>query len=157
MQKFDNMTDIVILILKDTVFAEVGRLTNYAGSKMDGDEGAFQRVSTTGSDKDMLGQFWQQACDGVTEALKRFIKAGNQLTDGYEVTLELSSSFDTSLSDSLQANLQSYITLYIVSRWYKLTNKGDAESYATEAAVQLDEAMSKVFYKKKPTRKSIRH
>lgn len=151
------MTDVNISILKATVLDEVGRLTNYAGSKMDGDEGAYERVSTTGSDKDMLGQFWQSGCDGVTEALKRFIKTPSTATDRYAVTLELSGSYDTSLTASLQANLQSYLTLYIVSRWYKLTNKGDAESYATEAAVQLDEAMSKVFYKKKPTRKSIRH
>ena len=149
------MTQVNISITKATVLNEVGRLTNYAGSRMGGDESEYERISTTNSDQDMLSQFWQSACDSVTESLKRFIVTPNHSSTSYAVTLELSSSYDTSLTDSLTTNLQTFMTLHIVSRWYKLTNVKEAESYALEAAAQLDEAMSKVFYKKKPTRPSV--
>lgn len=148
--------EVNITITKTTVLAEVGRLTNYAGNKMDGDGSAFKRVSTTESDQDMLGQFWRSACDGATEAMKRFVRSVSTSPD-YAVTLDVSSSYDSSLTDSIKTNLQDYLTLHIVSRWYKLSNKSEAEGYGMEAASQLDEAMSKIFYKKKPTRRAVRH
>jgi len=150
------MTDITITINKETVLNDVGRLTNYAGDRFVGDDGAFDRISTTGSEADMLGQFWQSACDGVTEAMKRFIKSLTTTTN-YVAVLEVSSSYDTNLTDSITTNIQNCITYHIVSQWYKLTNKSESESYAREAAAQLNEAMSKVFFKKKPTRKGITH
>ena len=146
--------NVTITITKATVLDEVGRLTNYAGSKMEGDDSTFQRVSTTNSDAQMLGQFWQSACDGATEALKRFIQSLTTTTN-YVVVLDVSSSYDTSLTGSITTNLQNYMTLHIVSRWYRLANMKEADSYALQAAAQLDEAMSKIFYKKKPTRRSI--
>ncbi len=148
------MSTVSINISKSTVLAGVGKLTHYAGSKMDGDGEAFERVSTTDSDADMLGQFWDAACDGVTEALKRFITSVSTST-AYAATLDVSSSYDSSLTASMTTNIQNYLTLYIVSRWYKLANKSEAESYALEAAGQLNEALSKVFYKKKPTRRPV--
>lgn len=150
------MTDITITISKEAVLNDVGRLTNYSGDRFVGDEGAFDRISTTGSDADMLGQFWQSACDGVTEAMKRFIKSLTTTTD-YVVVLEVSSSYDTNLTGSITTNVQNCITNHIVSQWYKLTNKADSETYLREAVSQLNEAMSKLFFKKKPTRRSITH
>lgn len=153
-------------IVKSSVFSEVGRLTNYGGSKKDGDERAFERIATTGSDDNMLEQFWRAACDGVTEAMKRFIieikteksktvEGETVTTAGWYATLEVSKSYDETLTDSINTNVFNYIVLSIVSRWYKMTNGDEAADYAAEAVGQLDEALSKLFYKKKPTRKPV--
>lgn len=145
---------ITITITKATVLDDVGRLTHYEGNKSDGNGEAFERISTKETDADMLEQFWKAACESVTEAVKRFITSLTTTTN-YVATLEVSSSYDTTLTASIQTNLQNCVTFNIVSQWYKLTNKSEAEDYALQAAAQLNEAMSKIFYKKKPSRKSI--
>lgn len=148
------MTSITITINRGTVFNDVGRLTHYEGDRFINDENAFDRIPTTGSDEEMLGQFWQSACDGVTEAMKRFITSLTT-TPNFVATLEVSSSYDENLTSSINTNIQNCMTYHIVSQWYKLTNKEESNSYALEAAAQLNEAMSKIFYKKKPTRRSV--
>lgn len=148
---------VTINITKETVLDSVGRLTNYTGSKKTDDSSAYDRIRTTDSDADMLMQFWEPACDGVTEALKRFITSLTVSNSAYNVTLDLSTSYDTALTSSITTNLTNCIALSIVSRWYRMTNKEDWDAYSKDALGQLDEAMSKIFYKKKPTRPGVRH
>lgn len=147
---------ITITITKATVFDDVGRLTHYEGNKSEGSEEAFERISTKETDADILEQFWCAACDSITEATKRFITSLTTTTN-YVATLEVSSSYDTTLTASIQTNLQNCVVFNIVSQWYKLTNKSEASDYALQAVAQLNEAMSKIFYKKKPSRKSINY
>ena len=147
------MIEVNINISKQSVFSDVGRLTHYTGDKKDGDANAFERISTTPTDESMLSQFWQEACEGVTEQLKPFVVAIDT-TNGYMVSLSLSSSYDTGLTDSVIENIRSCLTLYIVSRWYILSNREDSERYSLDAANQLSEAMRKIYYKKKPSRRT---
>lgn len=147
------MIEVNINISKQSVFSDVGRLTHYTGGKKDGDANAFERISTTSTDESMLSQFWQEACEGVTEQLKPFVVAIDT-TNGYMVSLSLSSSYDTGLTDSVIENIRSCLTLYIVSRWYILSNREDSERYSLDAANQLSEAMRKIYYKKKPSRRT---
>ena len=148
------MENVTIEIDKSDVLEEVKRMTSYAGSKMGDDGKSFERISTTDHDAEMLGQFMTDACEGITEALKRFIISVVNSDDGnFVLGLELSGSYDTNLTDSLTSNLKGYMKNCVVSKWYKLTNKNEAGEYEKEALVQLNEALSKLFYRKKPTRK----
>lgn len=152
MPKTEEMTDIQITITLNNVLTEVGRLTNYMGRKKDsGSE--YERISTTESDQAMLSKFWEEACDIVTENAKQFIKSQTLDQTSYVVTITPSASFDTTLDLSLKRNVNSFVVKYVVCKWYKLlTNNEESDSYARESDVQLTEAMSKLYYKKKPTR-----
>ena len=108
----------------------------------------------------MLERFWVEACNGATEQFKPFLVSvtdqpmshGVELDKDYEVKLELSSSFDESLTGSIETSLFSYFVAMIVSKWYKFTNKGESESYGGDAVGAIDDVMKKIYYRKKPTR-----
>ena len=53
---------------------------------------------------------------------------------------------------SVGTSLFSYFVAMIVSKWYKFTNKGESESYGTDAVGAIDDVMRKIYYRKKPTR-----
>lgn len=153
------MIEISIDIIKSNVYDEVAKTTSYTGAKMDGDGRAYERIFTTDEDQQMLERFWDEAANAVTEQLKPFIKTlvtggvnGSDGQVGYHATLSLSSAFDETLSDSIESGLFSFFVNAIVSKWYKFTNKGEADAYATDAAGMMDDVMRKVYYRKKPQR-----
>ena len=157
-----NMNSVNLQVNKSFVYDEVAKTTSYAGAKMQGDEGAYLRIFTTDDDRLMLERFWSEACSSSTELFKPFLVSvsthpvshGIDLSNNYEVTLELSSAFDTSLSDSIKSSLFSVFVSYIVGKWYKFTNKAEANDYIKEAETALEDIKSKIYYRKKPTRVS---
>ena len=80
------------------------------------------------------------------------VSHGVELDKNYVVKLELSNSYDESLNGSIGTSLFSYFVAMIVSKWYKFTNKGESESYGTDAVGAIDDVMRKIYYRKKPTR-----
>lgn len=154
------MKNIELKIIKARVYDEVAKTTSYTGTKMQGDETAYDRIFTTDEDREMLERFWVEACNGATEQFKPFIVSLNaqpishciDLETNYEVMLELSSSFDEALTGSIETSLFSYFVSLIVSKWYKFTNKGESESYGTDAVGAIDDVMKKIYYRKKPKR-----
>ena len=151
---------IKLKVCKRDVYNEVAKTTSYTGAKMQGDDSAYDRIFTTDSDRSMLERFWTEACNAATEQLKKFIvevsdnSEGNtiDLSRDYVVKLELSSSYDNNLTESVQASLFSFFVSVIVAKWYKFTNKEEIESYGADALGMMNDVMSKIFYRKKPTR-----
>ena len=155
------MIEITLTVNKANVYNEVEKTTSYTGEKLEeGGQAAYDRIRTTDSDREMLERFWTEACNAATERMKRFVLSvtsypeshGVELDRNYEVRLELSSSFDTALTQGAQTSLYSFFVTFIVARWFKLANKEEADSYAADAAALMDDVMRKLFYKKKPTR-----
>lgn len=154
------MNSVKLIVNKSYVYVEVAKTTSYTGAKMQGDDNAYTRIFTTDDDRMMLERFWAEACSSATELLKPFITKvsehpvshGVELSNNYEVELELSSMFDTSLSDSINLSLFSFFVSYIVGKWYKFTNKNEAENYISEAELALGDIKRKIYYRKKPTR-----
>lgn len=149
------MKTVVIDITKQDVYEEVAKTTAYTGAKKEGDDGAYDRIFTKDSDMEMLERFWSEACSAATEQLKRFVTEVSGESAGstaYRLTLELSGSFDDSLTAGMKASLTSYLVSMIVSKWSRITNRTESESYATDAAGAMDDVMRKVYYRKKPTR-----
>lgn len=145
------MQNVEFLVGKVNVFDEVGRMTNYAGAKKDEDKGAFVRIATTGSDEQMLEPFWQAACSAATEKFKPFLTSLGAGED-YHPHLELSGSYDVNLTDSINESLKNFFVCLMVSKWYDITNPAEAEKYGVSAAEYMDDVVSKIYYKKKPTR-----
>lgn len=153
------MTRVIFTVNKANVYTEVAKTSSYSGAKMD-DAAAYDRIFTTDEDRQMLERFWNEASNAVTELFKPFLVSvtespeshGIELARNYEATLDLSASYDTVLNKSIESSLFSFFVDFIVSRWFKFTNKTETESYGNEAATMLDDVKAKIYYKKKPTR-----
>lgn len=154
------MSQTTFTVNKANLYTEVAKTTSYSGLKKSADGSQYELVFTTDEDRLMLERFWNEAANAATELFKPFIVSvssaaqshGVDLAGNYSVTLQLSASYDSSLTDSAQSSLFSFFTNYIISKWLKFINKDDADSYAMEAKAKLDDVKSKIYYKKKPTR-----
>lgn len=150
------MVQITIKIEKDAVYNEVAKTTSYTGSKKIGDEGAYERIFTTDEDQEMLARFWNETVSGAIEQFKSFIGEWSN-SDSFTVQLTLSNRFDTNLKDSIQSSLFSHFVAMIISKWFRMANKEEAEEYGIEAAGAMDDVMKKIYYRKKPVRTVIQH
>lgn len=145
------MIEIRLRIDKESVYEEVARTSSYTGAKMD-DEHAYERIFTTDEDKAMLERFWSECKVMICNSLKKVFLSEEETDGVYDLSLELSSSFDTQLVGSMQRSLFSFFVMNIAGKWYTFTNKGEATGYATEAATYMEDIMRKAYFKKKPTR-----
>lgn len=152
---------ITFTVNKANVYNEVAKTTSYAGKKlMDADEQAYKRIFATDEDEEMLESFWLEACNAVTDEMKPFLNTVSQLQESHGVdlaenfvlTLDLSSAFDTTLTQSINTSLFRFFVAYIVSKWFRLSNKPEAESYGADATAMMEDVSKKVWYRKKPTR-----
>lgn len=165
------MIDITIKAVKADVLNEVARTTAYEGKKAS-DEGAYERIFTTEEDRSMLQRFWDEAASAITESMKRFVTSVNDsytesvTEDGktttvdvpaYVADLEVSSSYDTALTPSVEKSLFSYFVNAIVSKWNNFVKADGVARYEQEANDNMTDIMSKLFYKKKPTRIRLVH
>lgn len=159
------MIKITLSAVKADVLNEVAKTTAYEGKKTTGEEGAYDRIFTTDEDKSMLQRFWDEAASTVTEAMKRFVtsvadslvvdEAKKTKVDAYVANLEVSGSYDTALTTSVNKSLFSFFVNAIVSKWNNFVKEGQVQRYEEEANAALQDILSKLFYKKKPTRRAI--
>ena len=163
-----------IVVNKASVYNEVEKTTSYAGVKIDDlqpqprqqDEqtgtSAYDRIRTTDSDREMLERYWTEACNRATDRLKDFITETQDYSEGhgvalaknFDITLSLSSSWDTDKTQSISLGLYSFFVYYICAKWFGLSNKEEADTYLQSAENELDKVMRAVYYRKKPTRQT---
>ena len=146
------MITVKININKDKVYDEVAQTTSYTGAKMDGDEGAYERIFTTDSDRSQLERFWNESRGALCQTLKNFLESETEVDGNYELTLSLSSSYDTALNETLQKDVMSFFVLSITAKWFVITNKQEATGYAASSAQMLESVLRKVYHKKRPRR-----
>ncbi len=145
--------EVKILVDKGAVMEEVAKTTSYAGAKMTEDEDAYKRIFTTDEDLAALDRFWNECCVDLCEMLKKNLESEGMTSDGrYAVQLELSNSFDRTLTGPIEKEALSYFVTGIVSKWYAYTNKSESGQYAAAAASLLEGIHRKVCYKRRPTR-----
>lgn len=144
------------LVDKEAVLKEVRRLTHYGGHRKIGDDGAFERMRATDSDKDMLEQFWKAACSAATEQLMHYVRcmANDDIGDSpaYEVEMDMPSLYDVNLNDSIEDSLQNFFINLIVSKWYKITSPEDEAKYAADALGYMQDIENKIYHRKRPKR-----
>ena len=162
------MIEITIKAIKADVLNEVARTTAYEGKKAS-DEGAYERIFTTEEDRSMLQRFWDEAASSMTESLKRFVTSVDdsyttsddggtpETLPAYVANLSVSSSYDTALTSSVEKSLFSYFVNAIVSKWNNFVKKDGVQRYEEEANNNMTDILSKLFYKKRPTRIKITH
>lgn len=146
------MTEIQLSIDKAQVYDEVAKTAEYVGSKMKEDNLAYERISLTDENGEMLDRFWDESKALVEDGLKRMLKSEDEEEGVYTLTLRLSDAFKESLVESMKRSLFSYFVMSIAAKWFIITNKEEAEGYAKAAAAQIEDVMRKAYYKKAPTR-----
>lgn len=159
-KKSYTMIAITLTIDKADVLDEVGRLTGYTGSKKGAGDEVYARISSGDGDHAMLQPFWSAACAAVTEQFKPFLGSiassytkDNVEHDGYVANLEVSSSYDEHLTVSIEESLKNFFICLIASKWFKITDKEDAEGYALDSEGYMTDVMRKIYYRKKPTKR----
>lgn len=158
------METITITVVQGEVYDEVAKATDYTGSKLPDDDGqARERILAADDDLAELGRFWDEAVTGANESLKemlisggtRFIQAGNgkeERVKAYQGELEVSKSFDKTLSGSVESAIRSYFILSIIGQWFKFANKEEAADYFTQAGDFMTAAERLLYSRRKPTR-----
>lgn len=151
------METIKITIFRDDVYEEVAKATDYTGSKLiDGDDGARDRIMAADADLADLGRFWDEAISSSNESLKEMLVSGEPKSiEGktvYEAIIEVSKSFDKTLTSSVQSTLRSYFISAIIGQWFKFANKGEAKDYFMQAAELMDATERLLYSRRKPTR-----
>lgn len=159
---FCSMENVTLEVNKSYVYDEVAKTTAYVGSKMlVEDANAYDRIFTTDEDRLLLERFWVETCNVATNQFKPFlvslnpqpISHGIELEKNYVASLELPSNFDSSLQEVISTSLFSFFVASIVSKWFTITDKPDAERYTAEAVSIMDDIMRMLFHRKRPKRK----
>ncbi len=138
------------------IFQELAKTTAYTGVKNESEDAAtaFNRVATVEEDSGLLQRYWEMACSELIEKLKRFVTSAVNTSDRLTLSLETSGAYDDSLTPSLKTDLFSFLVASIAARWFRMVLKERAEEYGREASAKLTEAERKLYYRKRPQRKS---
>ncbi len=140
-----------ISIDKKTVYDELSKTTEYTGAKMDNDANAFERIMATDENLTDMDRFWQESAARATDALKTMlVKGADPLAVNYDISLELSASFDPCLIPSVTAALKSFFVKSMAAKWYDYTNKSESGSYYRGAEEMLLEAIRKLYSRRRP-------
>lgn len=146
--------EVTLTINKESVFNEVAMTAEYTGAKM-ADETAYERISLTDENREILNRFWNESKTLICGHLKRMFISEEDTEDIYNLSLELSESFGSQLTKNLESSLHHFFVANIISKWYALTNKEEAAGYATAAASYIEDIMRKAYSKEKPSRPSF--
>lgn len=151
------METLTIHIGRADVWEEVAKTAAYTGDKLtDADEGAYERILVTDDDIETLQRFWEETAAMANEALKEMLENSGPLSGDYDATLRVSRSYDRALDESVRVALQGYFVSAITARWFKLANKGEADAYLAESAGMMEEALRKLYHRKRPVRPARR-
>ena len=168
------METITVSIAQSEVYDEVAKATDYTGSKMIGsDEGARDRILAGDQDLSELSRFWEEAIMAVNENLKEMfisgmttqkIKPGEvkpgegdivatpvETTPTYAMVLEVSTSFDKTLTASVESMLRSFFIATIIGYWFKFANKEESSGYFAQAAEFMAAAERLLYSRRKPS------
>ena len=70
---------------------------------------------------------------------------------GYEAIIEVSKSFDKTLTASVESTMRSYFIASIIGQWFKFANKGEAKDYFLQASEMMETAERLLYSRRKPT------
>lgn len=147
------MPSITLTVNKTDVWNEVAKTSGYTGDKMtDADENAYERILITDEDQKSLQRFWIDAVAVANGHLKELIERSSPMNSDYNITLHLPKNYNQELNSSVQEALTSYFISAIVGRWYKFSNKKEAENYFSEAANMMDNVLRMLYSRKRPRR-----
>lgn len=146
------MKKIIISINKTDIFDKISLASAYTGAKSPEEEGLYDRVAIIDADTPLISNFLTEICGIVTERFREFAVAVEQTSQGFEIRLELSGSYDEALTPSVKEDVTGVFVTGILARWFRLTCPSIASSWLQQSCELLDRAFSKLCYRRKPQR-----
>lgn len=139
--------EINILVSVRSVLDEVAQKAGYTAVKrvpdpnMEGDDGAYDRVTTVDEDEAELMQFFGEcrswlALEFSDMLVKEGMDAENE--DSYGLMLNVNDGFNIALLPSLQLSLFNFFVYGILYRWFMYTRKEESDGYAALSASMFD-------------------
>lgn len=139
-------------ITKSTVLTSVGRNTAYAGDRYVGDDGAYDRISTTSGEEALLTEYFNLGYSAIVQVLEPFVTNITESNGTYNIFCEFPERASGIALGEIQERLHPFMVSFIKSKWYAVSNKPDAESEAIVAKGILDTIKELVYKRVKPTR-----
>lgn len=152
---FANMKTVRFQVARATAYEEVKKTSAYSGKKTQGDDDAYERIRIKDAEEEMLGRFFDEACNMLTDLLKPFIAATGTSSD-FDVTLEMPSTFDEKLQPSMQRSMFSFVVLNIIASWYDFVKDEKTEATAKDAMGMLEDIRGKLYWRK-PVKRIVRN
>lgn len=149
------MSTLSISINKAAVISEAALVTAYQGGRNKNVPEDFTRVNISDADTSILDKYWNECIAEIDKELKTFITANDTSDTEYAMSLTMPSNYDSSMDDSVNASLKTYVVNAILSKWFAITDPTSSERYATIAAGAMQSARTKLWFRKKPTRTVI--
>lgn len=147
------MKNFNITINKAKIFNDVALNTAYTGAKADKSDVTFDKVATISADNKLLSNFWKEMIGVTMEKLKSFIASADISESYFTVSLNVSNSYDSSLTPSLEEDLNSSFSTGITARWFRFASPAKAGEWELESARYLDSAYSKLYFRRPPRRR----
>ena len=150
------MKNIKIIIEKTKIMQEVSIASAYTGIKSDNGDEFYARVATASADETLLSRYWIEICGKLMEKLRHFIRGSQYGQDSLELELEVSGSFDDSLTEAVKHDLMAGAANGVTAGWFALTCPDKADEYSAKSEALIDRAVSNLYYKKAPRKKGGR-
>lgn len=150
------MKNISIFITKIKIMEEVAINSAYAGAKSSREKGFFDKVATIPEDIAILSRFWTEMCGIVSRRFKEFIVTSSLDNEALSISLEVSGSFDDSLSPSVIEDIREALVAGVTSRWFRYTLPNRAPEWEEQAETLLSSAYSKLCQRRRPLRPANR-
>lgn len=155
-----NMIQLKLSLAASSLYEEVERTTAYLGAKQappDNPGNHFDRLTALPDDRPMLRGYATEALSTLAEKLKGIVTAIDPDSDNEEgaiisLTLNLSASYDSCLTPSVEACFRSYMGAFVTSRWLRLVMPEKEEVWKEEAQRLLTEITATLYHRNPPKR-----
>lgn len=149
------MKILSIIFNKTDILKEVSLASAYSGAKAEAPESLFERVATVEEDNELLSRLWTQAGAAILDKFKAFIISSEISDFQISFSMELSSAYDDSLSDSIKSDIFAAFIAAIMALWCKYSWPEKSSGWDVEARDLLARAFSKICHRRRPYRKPL--
>lgn len=146
------MQIIKISISNSSIFEEISLASAYAGAKKDDEKGFYDRVATVNADETLLNRFVTEMHGVVADRFREFLTSTECGEEALGFTLEVSGSYDNSLTPSVKEDIFRGIVAGVISRWFRFTFPSQEETYRIQTDRFLERAYAKLCQRRKPRR-----
>ena len=148
------MKNITIIIAKAASFRDVAVNTAYTGAKNSSLPEFFDKVATISQDDEILGRFWTEMCGKITDRFKEFPLSSTIGDEAFTLSLELSGSYDDSLTQSVADDIKAALSAGVTARWFAYTCPEKTDEWLRQSDTLLASALSKLCQRRRPLRHS---
>lgn len=166
----------MIRVLERDVFEDVGKETDYFGSKLTGGEQEEpererDRLLMTDADLETLGRFWDEGVAAINERLKELLVYGRMKSERhceaenacfevsaapreeerfYEAEFEVGRMFNRELTGDVERLLRGYLADTMAGRWLRLCHREEWQVYMEDGDSKLEGARRMLYSRRRP-------